>query len=204
MGNKSQYKSLSEWKRSKPLDYMSARKRGFIDKLCEHFGWDNDVIDYRKAPSGYWTKDKCIEDALGHSSRKSWKDSSGGFLAAKRNGWLDECTAHMTQLVKPIGYWTKEKCVEEALKYSTPNDWRIGSGSSYGIARKNGWNDECTAHMKYIVRPRSYWTKETCIEEAKKHTSKTKWRDGNRTSYNIARENNWMDECLVHLQGKSY
>lgn len=37
---------------------------------------------------------------------------------------------------KPKGYWTKERCAEEALKYSTPDEFRKNAGSAYVIAKK--------------------------------------------------------------------
>lgn len=40
---------------------------------------------------------------------------------------------------KPRGYWTKEKCKIEALKYKFRVDFRNGSNNTYSAARRNGW-----------------------------------------------------------------
>lgn len=46
---------------------------------------------------------------------------------------------------KPRGYWTKEKCQEEALKYKNKHDFRKNSNSSYQKSLKNRWLDDiCT------------------------------------------------------------
>jgi hypothetical protein len=50
---------------------------------------------------------------------------------------------------KPSGYWTKERCIDDASGYKTKMDWRYGSSGAYGSARDNGWLDdpEVTGHM---------------------------------------------------------
>jgi hypothetical protein len=48
---------------------------------------------------------------------------------------------------KPSGYWTIERCHEEALKYSTRSNFRRDS-NSYKAAQRNGWLDHICSHMK--------------------------------------------------------
>lgn len=42
----------------------------------------------------------------------------------------------------PIGFWTKEKCLEESIKYKIRADFKRGSVSAYNFSYKNGWLDE--------------------------------------------------------------
>jgi hypothetical protein len=43
-------------------------------------------------PYGYWTRERCIEDAKRFTSRNKWdRNSRGAFQAARRNGWMDDC-----------------------------------------------------------------------------------------------------------------
>ena len=53
---------------------------------------------------------------------------------------------------KPNGFWTKEKCREEALKYKSRNDFRKGVGSNwaYRISLKNNWMNDICMHMSVI------------------------------------------------------
>jgi hypothetical protein len=45
----------------------------------------------RPHPCGYWTRERCIEDAQRFQSRNQWnRNSRGAFEAAWRNGWMDE------------------------------------------------------------------------------------------------------------------
>ena len=53
---------------------------------------------------------------------------------------------------KTNGFWTKEKCREEALKYKSRNDFRKGVGSNwaYRVSLKNNWMDDICTHMSVI------------------------------------------------------
>jgi hypothetical protein len=53
----------------------------------------------------------------------------------------------MNNIRKPRGYWTKERCQEEALKYNNRKDFNIYSKSAYLRSIKNRWIDEICSHM---------------------------------------------------------
>ena len=119
--------------------------------LVKEFGAENvgPIEDYFKRPKGYWTLERCKVEALKYERRIDFqKGSESAYIAAHKNGWLDECCAHMASVIrKPKGYWTLELCKAEALPYSSRNDFKKGSGAAYTAAQKNGWIDECCAHM---------------------------------------------------------
>ncbi len=153
-------------------------------------------------PPGQWNNNKwnCIASACLHNNRKAWRESEPrAYAAAQRNGWLDECCAHMDRLVKPAGYWTKERCIESAQPYATIIEWQKAGGGAYGAAAKNDWLEECCAHMKRHRKPRGYWTKERCIESAKPHAHRLQWAEAERGAYLVATEKGWLDECCAHM-----
>ncbi len=101
----------------------------------------------RIRPLDSWTFDECLNEALKHNSKNEWlKASNGTYRAARKNGWYEECTKHMTNITTP-SYLAKERCIEEAKKYNTIKDWRINSGGAMCAAKKNNWYEECIAHM---------------------------------------------------------
>lgn len=51
---------------------------------------------------------------------------------------------------KPKGYWTKERCIEEALKYKTRTIFQHISKSAYDASFRNKWLDECCEHMEIL------------------------------------------------------
>ena len=91
------------------------------------------------------------KEALKYKTRKEFKiNDSGAYSTAIRMKILDEICSHMIQFRKPNGYWTKEKCKDEALKFTKRVDFENGSGGAYNFATKNKWMDEICSHMKYI------------------------------------------------------
>ena len=54
----------------------------------------------------------------------------------------------MNSKEKPKGYWTKERCQEEALKYESRLDFAKNSGGAYYKASKNNWLNDICSHMK--------------------------------------------------------
>lgn len=51
------------------------------------------------------------------------------------------------QKKKPNGYWTKERCQKEALKYKTRMEFK-SSSSAYDVACRNGWIKDICGHME--------------------------------------------------------
>ena len=81
--NKSEYKTRLEWKKANPSDYQLAINYGYLDDICDYYGWDK----YKRPkikPPGYWTRERCIEDAKRFKTRSIWsKESYGGYNSAK-------------------------------------------------------------------------------------------------------------------------
>ncbi len=99
----------------------------------------------------YWTFEKCKEEALKFNSRTEFQNNSpSAWGKCRKNNWLDEVCSHMIELRKPKGYWTFEKCKEEALKFNSRLEFKLNSSSIWGICRKNNWLDEVCSHMKLI------------------------------------------------------
>jgi hypothetical protein len=156
-------------------------------------------------PSGYWNdKERCAEEALKYKTKAEWQKNGGSsYNVASRNGWIAELTQHMENKIKPNGYWTKERCGQEALKYKTRGEWQKNSSASYTSASKNGWVDELCQHMLYNKLPTNYWNdKERCTEEANKYKTKSEWRKNSSSSYSAALKNGWVDDLCGHMESK--
>ncbi len=161
-------------------------------------------METKRKPNGYWTLERCMEDASKHGTKAGWRNSDGGgYDAARRKGWLDQCSKHMlsTAESKRAAHlvWTLDKCLEDAARFKSPAEWSRQSGGAYSSAQRNGWLDKCQAHMEPSYKPNGYWTLERCIEEAEKYETKADWARGNISSHSIALRNGWMDECASHM-----
>ena len=195
--NKSKYKNQLDWKKDNPKDYENATRRGMLDDICEYYGWER----YMNKPRGYWNKERCIKEAKKYNTTSEWKKTSGSsYQSASTNGWVDECSKHIKHLIKPQGYWTKEKCIESAKEYKTRNSWINDGRGSYYSAKRNGWIEECSKHMVSRIKPAGYWNKKRCLEEAKKCKSKSQWKSNNGSSFNATYKSDWFDECIKHMK----
>lgn len=159
MAEKSKYTTLYAWKKDNESAYKAARKLGLLKKICEYFGWTYSETT-KKRKSGFWTLERCIEEAKKYTSKNEWKRKSrGSYSAASKNRWIDKCCSHITTNhytpVKPPNYWNRERCLEEARKYITRMEWKKASRGSYEYASKNNFIKEFTEHMvlsKYATR----------------------------------------------------
>ena len=70
-------------------------------------------------PRGYWTKERCHEEAKRFNSRKAFQKGSTAYTRAHKAGWLDDICQHMSGGRVPNGYWTKQRCHDEAKKFLT-------------------------------------------------------------------------------------
>ena len=75
------------------------------------------------------------------------KGSIGAYVFARKNNLLDECCKHMKEGRRPNGYWSLERCKEDARNYSSKQLWRKESSSAYVTAKTKGWLNECCKHM---------------------------------------------------------
>ncbi len=120
----------------------------------------------------------------------------------KNNGWTLLNKVKGGSLGGKIVKWTKEKCIEEALKYKSKSEFRKLSHSCYKISLRKGWIDEITKHMCIYKMPKGYWTKEKCIEEALRYKSKSEFIKGSYNCYKIASKNKWLDEITIHMSSR--
>ncbi len=153
---------------------------------------------------GTHTKEQVIADAKKYKTYPEWRKHSATFQTAIKNGWLDECKAHMLSEFETRSraklVWTKEKIHADALNYSSRVSWKKANASAYSAARTKGWLTEVTVHMQRLVKPNGYWTKQKVFQSAKKYKSRTEWmRSSDSGAYNVARENKWLEQACKHM-----
>lgn len=154
----------------------------------------------KRKPKGYWTKERCIEEALNYNTITEFKrESQYAYRLSHENKWFDEICSHLTRTIKPSGYWNLENCKIEALKYITQIDFITKSRSAYGSAYENEWLDEICSHMVSDKKQKGYWTKENCKTEALKYTTKKEFVEAESGAYDAAFDNGWMDEICSHM-----
>jgi predicted GIY-YIG superfamily endonuclease len=167
----------------------------------EYFLYIVDVKDSKIKPRGYWTKENCQKESLKYNSRFEYvKGSKGAYESSRRNGWLDDICSHMIEILKPRGYWTKENCQKESLKYKTRLEFQKGSRGAYLSSLRNGWLDDICNDMEEVVKPSGYWTKEKCKEESLKYKTRLEFQKGSGGAYQSCCKNGWLDEICNDME----
>ena len=100
----------------------------------------------------------------------------------------------MRRFTKPVNYWTKEKCHEVALRYSSRKEFERKESGAYSAAQKHNWLEDICFHMPKRIPSKRYWTKKRCIKEARKHKTFSQFRKNCASAYAIAWRNGWLDE----------
>lgn len=136
-------KTKKEFKTKYGGAYKATYKNKWIEEVCFNM---EELIK----PKGFWTKEKCMEEALKYNNRTDYFNNSKSAAIAFKNGWIEEILNHIPRLINKNGYWTKDKCLEEALKYKTRKEFALGSKHVYCVSYENGWLNEVCSHMKII------------------------------------------------------
>jgi hypothetical protein len=141
------------------------------------------------------TYDFCKKEAIKYNTIAELQKSDGSvYNRIRKNGWL-ELLSHVTRVQKESGYWTYERCKEEALKCKTRAEMQ--GKTFYNVIKDNKWLEELTSHLDYVCKPAGYWTYERCKEAALK--CKTRAEMQGTGFYNSMLQNGWLEELTTHL-----
>ena len=188
------YNTRNNFKKNCVGAYNSARNNKWLDEICSHM-----IKTINK--SNYWTYENCLIESLKYNTRSEFQKNSGSaYAAARENNWLKSLCAHMNIIPKPLSDYTKEECIEEALKYNSKSEFLANAISFHSAANKNGWLKEVCSKANYKDYP--FWTKERCANEALKYTYRNDFGKKSRSAYSTALNNGWVDEICLHMVKK--
>lgn len=180
-------KTRTEFNRSFCRAWEVCRENNWLDEACSH------MTELIKSDN-YWTKENCHKAALSFKNRNLFAKKYGAaYNKARLNGWLDDICSHMEWINRPNGYWTKERCAEEALKFASRNEYLTKSGGSYKSAKNNGWLDEICSHMESKIKPKGYWSYENCLKESLKYKYKDDFAQACNGAYSVSLKNDWLN-----------
>lgn len=147
-----------------------------------------------------WTFEKCSEKALIYKTRTAFCRAEGSaYSACLRNGWIDEVCKHMKSKRKGHGYWTFEKCRDEALKCKTKTEFNKKFPGGYDKACRESWLSDICSHMVEIKKSNNYYTFEVCKELVSKYTSFKTFRLENSVAYSVILLNLWEEDMYSNL-----
>lgn len=184
-----QCSSISEFSKKFSGAYQNCLKYGWLDEVCSH-------IKRIKRKNGYWNNENVIEEAKKYSTLKEFrKNSQGAYDYASKNNLMDNIKAFLEVGCKPIGYWTYERCLEEAKKYETLIDFHNKSSSAYTCSRRNNWLEKFT--WLKSTRNKRYGKKysiEELNELSNQCINRAEFKEKYYHAWNYARKNKLMEQ----------
>jgi hypothetical protein len=181
--DKSVYVGLTFDPNQRKNDHLNSRKnkKSSVFKYIEKTGLKPDfklLTEFLDVVSAKYYEEKFLE---------KYKNNGWSILNRIKTGGLGGSTIK----------WTKEKCINEAKKFTNLKDWRNLSSSSYVTAKSNRWLNEASVHMKRFIKN---WSKEECIIEAANYKSRVEWKNNSINSYYSAIRHGWSDICTSHMK----
>ena len=98
------------------------------------------------------------------------------------------------KMKRQMGYWTYERCCEEAKEYNTLKEFRENSPSAYVASKRNGWVDCFTFLNRDRIKRGTWQNYDNCYNEAKKYKTRSEFQKKCVSAYQVALKNGWLDD----------
>lgn len=144
-----EFTGLNQWNTEHHASYTAAYKSGWHLDIAKGLGWNiRDTVS-----RGYWTKKLCKEQAANFHSLAEWIcESYRSYQAAYRNGWHREIAEEFGWDSRVLsGYWTRERCKEQAAKFNGLKRWNLGHNASYLAAVRNKWQRDIADELGWEI-----------------------------------------------------
>ena len=149
----------------------------------------------KSKPKKYWNKKRILKAAKKFKRRTDFRKlENGAYNAARRLGILDIACVHMQAIVKPVGYWSKERVLKEAKKFKTREAFNEKCTGGYQAAYRLKIHKEAFAHMTSKKIGHGYWTKSKVFELRSKYSSIMDFKRNNGGAYAFAYKSNFFSE----------
>ena len=96
--------------------------------------------------------------------------------------------------------YTMEELTEIAKSCSSKEDFRKNYKQHYNYCIKH----KIKNHIMSLIPHKKKWTKEALLLEAKKYNKRSDWMSANISAYNTALKSDFYDECVEHMEKKSF
>jgi predicted GIY-YIG superfamily endonuclease len=150
-----------------------------------------------------WTDKNILTSIKNHKLFKDWRlEYPGAYNTALRNKKLIEEIHSVLAKTKggQVIIWTKEKILQEALKFKTRGEWFRKSASSYNAAKRLGIFVEASKHMILVRRK---LTDSLIMEDALKYKLRGEWKNNSSSIYSAAtRKKEIFKKATAHMKPK--
>ena len=187
------YTTRSEFQKGTLSAYKAATRQNLLNAICCH------MVEVQK-PRGYWTLETLQAEALKYTTRSEFQKGNGSaYGAAGRMNLRNAICGHMTEIKKPDGYWSVEKLRDEALKYSSRQEFQQKNGAAYKAAGIMKCRDIICLHMVELKKPRGFWNADNLFAEALKYENKVDFVEKSPSAFLTATRKNLIDQICAHM-----
>lgn len=134
------YKHRAKWTRSSGAA-VSAKLHGWFEEAVAHMT--------KPDITRIWTKEEILKEAKKYNHVSDWvKNSPGSYTSSFKKKNFEIAKKHMKRKYYGPLKWSRKLVLEDAKKYKTRTEWKYGRGGAFHAAKRYGWLEEATAHMK--------------------------------------------------------
>ena len=124
----------------------------------------------------------------------------------RSNGWKilnrGKTGANISSTGSYVIKWTYDNCKDLALSCKTRKEFETKSPTAYAVSKEKGWIDKWLPVSANYHEAEYSWTKELCVEKAKKYTSFPDFRKQEPQAYNAALRRGWLKELNWLIKAK--
>jgi superfamily II DNA or RNA helicase len=144
---------------------------------------------------GYWTKEKCTEEAKKYKTRVDFMQNSMVAYQKSRDeyNFLDEICKHMPP---PLTKWNYDLALKTAKKYKSRNELKLAEQTCWQWIKRNKLDDIMFAHMKNNI---TTYNLEELKEEAIQFEYREDWKNFNPKGYSKVTKEGLLNEYCKHM-----
>lgn len=114
------------------------------------------------------------------------------------DGWVNLSTAKWRGALGSLTKYTYGKIIETARKYASKKEFSTAHGPMVQFVYIKGWMPKISAELGW-PKHADHWTKEECVESARKHRWLVDWLNADACAYQSARVNGWLADIKAQF-----
>ncbi|MEZ9708698.1 hypothetical protein AB4254_08505 [Vibrio breoganii] len=197
--NASLYKHYRHWATENPLIESIAVKNDWLVEICKH------MLTTPTKNSMQVSVEHALNIAYSYTNRSDFETNEPNIVKVLVEANTYD-NVHFPSAKRRTSYkrkYTFERCLANALQYTTIKEWRTQDSHFYDAALRNdGWVPACTTHMLTLPRGR-YSSQPTtlhqCIQTAFNCFNFNDWRRDNPKMHRIAVDEGWIHDVTAHM-----
>lgn len=169
----------------------------FFEKLGFQMLNDRSRLGSGGAGAAIWTKRKIFIEAKRYTKASDFiQGAPGAYARAKALGVWGEVKDTFPRLREHFSF---SECLDAAGRYTSRNDFKMGSKKHWEKCLREGWMDEIAERVGYEGDKDKWSSKEKIAKEAAKFRTRHEFHTSAAGAYAAARKMGCLDEICSHM-----